>query len=610
MATAGAVIVFPAMIRALVTSALAAGLLAPATALAAPVEALPPPKPPAIEEVAPGVAYQRIVQGDGQVVHVVRAPRSPRVSIAPVLAGGSPAARGPLTGAVAARLGTGVVAGINGDFFSPGTNDPSGVVLIGGELIHEPEASRSALVMLPGGGIDALELALQGRMQAVDPTGVVTYPVRSFAGMNRPAKRGSETLLYTPAFGAAATPTSGSRYEVRVRLDQAGPLLPNQPRTGTVIATGSGGGMTIGAGHWVLTGVGSAGMPLVSEYPLGQAVTISPGLLSLPAGALDAVGGGPALVRAGTPITSAGEGFTSSQTGARTSRSAVGQTADGTTLLVTVEGPSQGRAGMTVAEQAGLMASLGATTAIAMDAGGSAQLAVRDDLVIPWSGPRSLSDVVLMSYRGVTIEPLPFRLSPNADRVDDAAATVVRAPAAGVATVTVARRSGRPTKRLWQGRLGPGSAKISLDPRRLGLPDGVYVVVARHVPDDGSGETEQRRRVIVDRTLSSLNARAATVRVGRKPQPRLGITFRLLKPARVTVRIRTREGAPLTTLASGRPMRAGRRSVTWNRKVRKSVISGTVQVTVEARSAFGTSGLVREVTLRTPPRPRPPRAAP
>ena len=86
---------------------------------------------------------------------------------------------------------------------------------------------------------------------------------------------------------------------------------------------------------------------------------------------------------------------------------------------------------MTVAEQAGLMASLGATTAIAMDAGGSAQLAVRDDLVIPWSGPRSLSDVVLMSYRGVTVEPLPFRLSPNTDRVDDAATTIIRAPAAG-----------------------------------------------------------------------------------------------------------------------------------------------------------------------------------
>lgn len=609
MATADAVIGFPAMIRILITPALAAGMLVPATALAAPVEALPPPNPPKIEEVAPGVAYQRIVRGDGQVAHVVRAPRSPRVSIAPVLAGGSLVARGSLTRAVADRLGTGVVAGINGDFFSPSTNDPSGVVLIGGELMHEPEASRSALVLLPGGGIDALRLVLQGRMQAVDPTGAVTYPVRSFAGMNRPAKRGTETILYTPAFGLATTPKSGSRYEVRVRLDQTGPLVPNQPRTGTVIATGSGGGTTIGAGHWVLTGVGSAGVPLVSEYPLGQAVTIGPGLLSLPAGALDAIGGGPVLVQGGQPIASAGEGFTSTQTGARTSRSAVGQTAGGTTLLVTVEGPSQGRPGMTVAEQAGLMVSLGATTAVAMDAGGSAQLAVRDELVIPWSGPRSLSDVVLMSYLGITVEPLPFRLSPNADRVDDAATTVIRAPAAGVATVTVARRTGRPAKRLWRGRLGPGSAKISLDPRRLSLSDGVYVVVARHVPGDGSGETQQRRRVIVDRTLSSLNARASTVRVGRRTRPRLGVTFRLLRRARVTVRIRTGEGAPLTTLVSGRPMRAGRRSVTWNRRVRSSLVSGTVQVTVEARSAFGTSGLVREVTLRKPPKPRP-RAAP
>ena len=64
---------------------LAVLLAVPGAAAAAPVEALPPPKPPAIQEVAPGVGYQRIVQGGGQVVHVVRAPLGPRVSLAPVL---------------------------------------------------------------------------------------------------------------------------------------------------------------------------------------------------------------------------------------------------------------------------------------------------------------------------------------------------------------------------------------------------------------------------------------------------------------------------------------------------------------------------------------------
>ncbi|MGE3233975.1 MAG: phosphodiester glycosidase family protein [Thermoleophilia bacterium] len=597
------------MSRALAVPAAAAALLAaPAAASAAVVEALPPANPPRVEAVAPGVGYERIQRADGQVVHVVRAPASPRVTLAPVLAGGSLVTRGSLTGAVAAREHLGVVAGINGDFFTATTNDPSGILMIGGELLHEPEGSRSALAMLPGGAIDAPNLALQGRMQASDPTTGALSPVRTFQGINRPAKRGTEAILYTPAYGALTTPAGGSRYEVRVRLDQPGPLVPNVARTGTVIGTKSGGGSTIGAGHWVLTGVGAAGPTLVSEYPLGEKVTISATVTGLPPNATDAIGGGPALVRDGVPIPSAGEGFTGSQTDSRTSRSAVGQTADGTTMFVTVEGPSQGRPGMTAADQAALMKSLGARTAVAMDAGGSAQLAVRDDMVIPWSGARSLSDVVLMSYRGVTIEPLPFRISPNADRVDDAPTTIVRSPVAGVATVKIIRRSGKPSKQIWRGRLAASSAKVNIDPRRLKLQDGVYDVRVRQLPDDGSGVTEQSRRVIVDRTLGSLNATQSVVKVGNRTQARLTVSFRLSRTARATVRIRTTGGAPIATIASGRPLRAGRQTVNWNRRVRGKVVTGTVDVTVEARGPLGTSGLVREVTLTKPPKqPKPPK---
>lgn len=594
--------------RAALLTPLAVVLAVPAVATGAPVEALPPARPPAIAEVAPGVGYQRADRG-GSVVHVVRAPLSPRVGLSPVLLGGSPVQRGSLTGGVRARLSSGAVAAVNGDFFSYTTNDPSGVFLAGGELVREPEASRSALVMLPGGGLDAVRLALQGRWQPVDPAGAVTYLPRGFQGVNRPAKRGSETILYTPALGSATTPAGGSRYEVRIRLDQAAPLSPNIPLSGTVIGAGAGGGQTIGAGHVVLTGVGSAGPTLVSELPLGRRVTITPGLPALPPGALDAVGGGPLLVRDGRPIASAGEGFTSAQTGARTSRTAVGQTADGTRLLVTTEGPAQGSRGVTVAEQAALLASLGARTAVAMDAGGSAQMAVRDELVTPWSGPRSLSNAVLMSYDGVTVEPPPARLSANADRVDDAATLVVRATRPGVGRVTVARRSGRPTRRLWEGRLGPGAAAVRLDPRRLRLADGVYVVVATHTPDDGSGATEQRRRIIFDRTLSSLVTRASAARVGRAVRPRLDVRFRLLAPARVTVRVRSTSGRPIATLMSGRLLRRGPQALRWNRMVRRTVVSGTVEVTVETRTRLGISGLVRTVTLAPPPRPRPARPA-
>ncbi len=513
-------------------------------------------------------------------------------------------ARGALTSAIAARLDTGAVAGINGDFFSPTTNEPSGVLMINGELIRDPEASRSSLVMLPGGGIGAIKLAFQGRFQAFDPTGVVKYPQRTLLGVNRPAKRGSETLLYTPAYGALTTPTGASVYEIRIRLDVNGPILAGQPRTGTVVAAASGGGMTIGAGNVVITGVGASGPPLVSGFPLGQQVTFTPGLLSLPAGALNAVGGGPALVQGGRAITNAGEGFTGSQVNTRTSRSAVGQAADGTLLFVTLEGPQQGRPGMTAAEQARLMQSLGAVTAIATDAGGSAQLAVRNQLVIPWSAPRALADIVVMSYNGVTVEPLPYRVSANNDRVDDTASVVFRAPTPGVTKVSIARTTGRPARDLWEGSLGPGTARVTVDPKKLRFGDGPYVVVATHTAADGSGVTEERRRVIFDRTIGSLTARPVTTKVKKKAVPRLDVGFRLVRTARVTVRIRSTAGTPIATIASGRSLKPGLQRLTWNRMVKGKVFSGTVQVTAESRTSYGTSGLVRAVTLKAPPKPK------
>ncbi len=579
--------------------ALAAGA-APALA-DGPVQALPPERPPAVVEVAPGIGYQRLVRDGNQVVHVVRSAPSPRVGLAPALAAGSPVARGPLTGAVGARLDQGAVVGMNGDFFSYDTNAPSGALLIAGDLIHEPEASRPALVIPPSGVLESAGLVLQGRFQAVNPTGVRRFAIRAFAGINRPPQRGSETILYTPTYGPA-TPKSGSVYEVSVRLDQPGPLTPNLVRTGAVVAAAAGGGMPITPGNVVLSGVGSSGPPLVAEFPLGQPLTLTPGLLGLPPGALNAIGGGPGLVSGGAAVAPPSVGYTSSQLGARTSRSAVGQTAAGALMLVTAEGPSQGSPGLTVADQARLMISLGAATAFAMDAGGSAQLAVGTDLVIPWSTPRSLSDVLLLSYSGVTLTPLPFRLSANADHVDDRATAVVRSPLPGTATVTIARRTGRPTKRLWQGPLGPGSAKVTIDPKRLRLGDGVYVVIARFTAADGSGETEQRRRVIFDRTLSALTARSSTRGAGKAATGRLAVGFRLLRPARVTVRVLSSSGATLATLAGNRPLRQGRRTVVWDRRRGKALVSGPVQVTVQARSRLGTSGLVRSVTLKAPKR--------
>jgi hypothetical protein len=423
---------------------------------------------------------------------------------------------------------------------------------------------------------------------------------RRIDAMNRPAILGSETILFTPAYGQVATPTGDSLFEARIRLDEDRPFLANEVRGGTVIATGAGGGMTIGAGHAVVTGVGSAGKNVARELTPGQRVNLATGVTGLPPGTSDAIGGGPLLVGDGQAVHAAGEGFSGSQLYGRTSRSAVGQAVDGTILLVTAEGPQQGSPGLTVAEQADLMAALGARVAIGMDGGGSAQLAVGDDLVIPWRSPRAVATALLVSYQGLQLSTLPFRISPNGDGVDDRAGVVVAATAPGRTKVALVAKPGNRARILFDGPLGPGEQPIRIDPLGLKAADGVYEVVARQVPDDGSPPTTQRRRVIVDRTHAGLTARPSRARVGKKRRPVLDVGFRLLHRARVTVEVRTTSGTVLKRLLRGKVTAAGRHALRWNRRAGGERVDGTVMVVVIARTKLGRSGLERPVRLAKP----------
>lgn len=589
------------------SAALIAAALAPA-AVAGPVSTLPTTKAPRLATLAPGITHERVVRPGGQVVHVVRGRPGPRVSLAPALAGGSPTARGRLTAAVAARQDlTGAVAGVNGDFFNYATGNPSGLLMIDRQIISEPEASRSALIIRSDGLLDSAVVGLQGRWQASDPAGELRFGTRTFQGINRSPQRAAEAILYTTGYGAPRTPAGASLWEARIRLDADVPPQPGVPLTGTVIGTAAGGGSTIGRGHVVLTGVGSSGRNMARDLAPGRRITITPGLVSLSdlqplaAEAVSAVGGGPRLVRDGTAVYDHGEGLTGAQLNGRTARTAVGQHHDGTLLLVTAEGPAQGSPGITAREQADLMVTLGARVAVAMDAGGSAQMALGTQPAVAWgAAPRSLANVVLLSYRGLRLEPLPPRISPNADRVDDSVVATVRTPVGGRVTVDVTHRSGRPTRHLWRGDLGGSSARVRIDPRKLRLKDGIYLVRARLTPVDGGPQMVQQQRLIVDRTLGSLTARPS----GRGARARLAVGFRLTRGARVTVQVRhVASGRVVARLSRGRAMAAGRHTLVWNRRVKKAQASGRHAVEVIASGAFGRSGLVRTVTLAAPARP-------
>lgn len=544
--------------------------------------------------VAPGVSLE--TRSDGrQVLHVLRVRQTALTRVVPILTSGTPARRARLTAAVTALGPQGAVAGVNGDFFNVRQAYPSGLLLTGGELVSEPEPTRSALLLGADGRIRIPRLQLSGRYQAVDASGA-PLPLRTIHGVNRPAERGGETILYTPRFGPATpVPSSNSRFEAAVQLDPGQLPLVNAPLSGTVVGAAAGGGMPIGTGQIVVSGVGSAGATVARELVPGRRLALQLDIPALPPGTLEGIGGGPLLVSAGVPIANAGEGFSRAQLAARTSRSAVGQRADGMLLLVTAEGPAQGSPGLTVAEQAELMARLGAVDAMGLDAGGSAVMVVDGRLVIPWSSERQITTALAVFHRGVSLAPLSAdRVSPNGDRTGDVAVTLLRTPAAGQVTVTLVRRGGAEAGRVLSEPVAPGVRRLVVNPEALGVPDGPYSLVARLVPADGSPPTEHRRTLVVDRTLGSLRLRP--VRRGRLREVAIG--FRLARPARVTVRISRPSGRALRTLVAGRRLPRGRHVIRWDRTVRGHPVAGTCVVGVEARTVLGRASLSRAVVLR------------
>jgi hypothetical protein len=545
-------------------------------------------------EVVPGVTYERIATG-GKVIHVTRVSPGPLITVRPALTGGAPTRRARLTDAMHARLGDGAVAGVNGDYFNLDGGYPSGLLLSSGELVSEPEPARSALLFPPSGVLTAARVELAGTWQAVDPVNPLTFPQRSFIGINRPSEQANETIVYTSRLGGL-TPT-GDRVDALITLDPPARIVPNTPITGTVQTIKQGGGSGVGPGKIVLTGAGLAGNDILADLAPGRRVTLTFAIPGIPAGTDFGLGGGPSLVENGVPLANVTEGFTPGQIGARTSRTAIGQAADGTVLLVTTEGPLQGSRGITMAEQAQLMASLGASTAVGMDGGGSAAMAIRDALVTPWRSERAISDAVIVSYAGVQLTPPAPLISPNGDGVDESTGTVARSARRGNVRITLAHANGTPIRTLYTGALGPGGRHIQLGRDTLKVRDGRYRVIARFTPSDGSARTDESRPLVVDRTVGFLKLR----KIGRGGAAKLRVGFTLAKATKVTIVVQDTNGGDVKLLLRNRRIRAGKRGVTWNlRRAGKPLKPGIYIVGVSVSTPFAQPKLTARVRVTAP----------
>jgi len=575
-----------------------AALLAAASPALAAVSVVPPPSaaPGKAQPLVPGLTYTLMNRAGPQVLHVLTMRPNALLSLSPAQMSGSLSSRATLTSGMTARLANGATAGINADYFDLATGTPSGV-LSNGHLWTSPETSRSALTIANGGALSVGKLTLAGRYQKIDPTAATPFPIVGFRAVNRALPSSSTTgvVVYTADFGRP-TPAGGVQ-EALVSLDGGVPLPVNAPVQGTVIAQGSGGGMTAGPGQVVISGKSTSGNVVTRDLTPGSRVSIEAAIAGIPADAWGSVGGGPMLVQGGVAIPSAGEGFTPSQLTGRTTRTAVGQTADGRILMVVSEGPQQGKKGYTAAEQANLMLSLGAIDAIGFDSGGSSLMALGRDQIVPWTSERPIADGLIATYTGAQISiPDPQRVSPNGDGLADTATLDAQSPVAGHTVVTVARRGGGGfSATLLDQTGGPANNQLTIDPKSLGMPEGPYVVTTTLTPADGTPPTTMNRNLTIDGTLGNMKASLKYSGKGKSRRTAMNTRFTLTRQSKVTVKIVNNAGSTVATAVSNRKYSPGSRTVTWNGK---ALPAGAYTVVVLAKNSYGTSGLQDSLRLR------------
>ncbi len=258
----------------------------------------------------------------------------------------------------------GAVAAINGDFFQMAEKAPIGLTVQSGELITSP-AQRNDMY---GFGIT------YDRVPVFDIfgfNGTVTAPTgveHQLFGINKPtylALEGKSSDLnrlnmYTPKWSYQSRgPVSGltGMVEMVVENDTVMDIRVDQPKT------------PIPPGGYVLAGHGTAGQFLTANFKVGDPVQVA--YKVNPENVYAAVGGQALLVKDGKR-----HWFSQNITGKR-ARTSIGASADGKTLYLVVVDAGNSSRGMTQEELADFMISIGASTAVNLDGGGSSTMAAR-----------------------------------------------------------------------------------------------------------------------------------------------------------------------------------------------------------------------------------------
>jgi hypothetical protein len=545
-------------------------------------------------ELMPGVTYEKRVQftPHGPVVmHVLTAPRPGGLySLRPILAGGTITGTETLT-AMEQRLSPlSTIAAVNGDLFNTKDGHPSGMLVRGSVLESPPLAKRSSIGIALDGSLRVSLVSLVARWQG--------------NGQGRPlllnqVSAPNAITLYTPAFGPTTPSRSGS---VEAVFDSFPAVQPDTGLVAQVAQQKSGGGTPIPPGGAVLVGTGSQAPVVQAEAPVGQ--TINARFILLPHwdDLSGAIGGGPALVRNGQPIFTVKEALDASQLMARSPRTAVGQTADGSILLVTVDGAQPGYStGVSNFDLAQAMVQLKAVTAAALAPGTSSVMAFDGKLLSrPSAGEKPLGDALGIFYDGVYAPPASEpTLSPNGDSVAETEALsykLVRPSTVdarlvgpdGAARYTDSGAKSAGTYNLdWNGLTASGQPEA----------EGLWHWTISATDDLGRSSSIDRSFWLND-TLGFLSVQPSLVRVSPRGGS-LQISVQVTRAAPLVVSIATAAGVLVKSIE--RQVTApGTVSLIWNGKDASGnlVHSGRFRVTVSATTSVGPAQLSQLFTLR------------
>jgi exopolysaccharide biosynthesis protein len=293
------------------------------------------------------------------------------------------------------------LAAINAGFFAA-NGDPSGVLTLGGRLVSDTRRPRGAVGISKDAGVVKL---VYGWLRATATLTLQNRGTKTVVGVDGvdTTRLLGKLMLFTPSYhGDTDTAPGGLEWVV----DGQPPRVIGGPhKTGKTPIPPQG---------FVLSFGGTRATGALAGLRRGTRVTVNvsydpvDGEPDRWSAAHDVVGGAGLLVRNGRDVEDwTVEAFAQGFAENRHPRTMIGNTADGTIWLVTVDGRQpQLSVGMTLAELRALARRLDLANALNLDGGGSTTMWVQGDVVNSPSdaaGPRKVSDALLVHSAGTRV---------------------------------------------------------------------------------------------------------------------------------------------------------------------------------------------------------------